>query len=133
MRWALLGLSGWLFCMALGCHQAIPAPTGRPVSEGQQFVLVNPEIKNDFVISQWDTGRTEDGRLYVRANIQNETKGELRIQVRAVFKDDQGFKAGDETPWKYMMVPRGTWATYAETSMNTAARSFLVEIRRPQD
>ena len=130
---AMLALS---FVLLGGCSPppAVPATGGVAPTQKYQIVYTDKALEKLMYVSVADATWTADGRMIVRANLQNKmATTELRIQVRTVFTDEQGFSTGDETPWKYFLLPRGSIITYSVTAMNDKAKNFHVEIRAAEN
>ena len=71
-----------------------------------------------------------DGRLQVRANILNLVNKRVDLQVNCIFKDEQGFSTGDETPFQTMILDETAHETITFTSLNTKAKDYTVRARR---
>jgi|TARA_B100001971_G_C18151857_1_gene516299 uncharacterized protein YcfL len=70
-----------------------------------------------------------DGRLQVRANIMNLGNKRVDLQVNCIFKDEQGFPTGDETPYRTMTLDDTAQETITFTSLNTKAKNYTVRAR----
>ena len=70
-----------------------------------------------------------DGRLQVRANILNRVNKRVDLQVNCVFKDDQGFSTGDETPFQTLILDETAQDTVTFTSLNDKAKNYTVRVR----
>ena len=70
-----------------------------------------------------------DGRLQVRANILNRVNKRVDLQVNCIFKDDQGFSTGDETPFQTLILDETAQTTVTFTSLNNKAKSYTVRVR----
>ena len=71
-----------------------------------------------------------DGRLEVVANVKNRSAQRLRIQINCVFKDDQGFATGDETPFQNVVLAENSTEAVRFTAMNTAAKKYTIRVRQ---
>jgi uncharacterized protein YcfL len=71
-----------------------------------------------------------DGRLEVVANVKNRESRSLEVQINCVFKDDQGFSTGDETPWQTLVLSGNSTEAVRFTAMNTKARKYTVRVRQ---
>ncbi len=69
-----------------------------------------------------------DGRLQVRANLFNRTSQRIQVQVNCVFKDEQGFSTGDETPFQALFLDENAQETVTFTSLNKA-KDYTVRVR----
>jgi len=70
-----------------------------------------------------------DGRLQVRANILNRVNKRVDLQVNCVFKDEQGFSTGDETPFQTLILDETAQNTVTFISLNNKAKSYTVRVR----
>ena len=70
-----------------------------------------------------------DGRLQVRANILNRANKRLDLQVNCIFKDEQGFATGDETPFRTLNHDETAQETVLFTSLNPQAKNYTVRVR----
>ena len=71
----------------------------------------------------------DDGRMEVVANIRNRENRRLQVQVQCVFKDDNGYATGDETPWQNLILSENSQETVKFASMNNRARRFTVRVQ----
>ncbi len=51
------------------------------------------------------------------------------LQVNCIFKDEQGFPTGDETPYRTMTLDDTAQETITFTSLNTKAKNYTVRAR----
>ena len=70
-----------------------------------------------------------DGRLEVRANMHNRLGKRIQVQVNCVFKDEQGFSTGDETPFQSLILDEYGQKTVTFTSLNNKAKGYTVQAR----
>ena len=70
-----------------------------------------------------------DGRLQVRANILNLVNKRVDLQINCLFKDEQGFSTGDETPFQTLILDETAQETITFTSLNTKAKNYTVRVR----
>ena len=70
-----------------------------------------------------------DGRLQVSANILNRANKRLDLQVNCIFKDEQGFGTGDETPFRTLVLDETAQETVLFTSLNPKAKNYTVRVR----
>jgi len=73
-----------------------------------------------------------DGRLQVIANLRNRERWEVIEQVQCVFKDEQGFPAGGETPWRTLILPEDSTEAVRFTAMNALATRYTIRVREPR-
>ncbi len=117
-----------------GCSTPGPyAPkdtTKHNLEESEKFVLMDKQVQHSVTSTGIQHRTNADGRLEVTANIKNRENRRIQVQVSCVFKDEQGFSTGDETPWQTLIL--GEYATQAVNfkSMNPQARNFTVRVRQ---
>ncbi|HVS51798.1 MAG TPA: YcfL family protein [Opitutaceae bacterium] len=75
-------------------------------------------------------GVSDDGRLWVMANVKNGENRRVQVQINCVFKDEQGFSTGDETPWQTLILSENATETVRFAAMNTAAKKYTVRVRQ---
>ena len=74
--------------------------------------------------------RAEDGRLEVVANVKNREARRIQVQINCVFKDEQGFSTGDETPWQTVILSENATEAVRFTAMNPLAKKYTVRVRQ---
>ncbi|SFV20763.1 hypothetical protein [Pseudidiomarina donghaiensis] len=72
---------------------------------------------------------TATGQLEVWTMIRNRTDYDLQIEGKALFFDANQAPLMDESMWRRVYVPANGTAIYKETSLNSRAEYFLVELR----
>ncbi|CUA86714.1 hypothetical protein [Pseudidiomarina woesei] len=72
---------------------------------------------------------TATGQLEVWTMIRNRTDYDLQIEGKALFFDANQAPLMDESMWRRVYVPANGTAIYKETSLNSQAEYFLVELR----
>ena len=73
-----------------------------------------------------------DGRLEVVANVKNRENHRLPVQIDCVFKDEQGFSTGDETPFRSLILNENSTEAVKFTSINNLARKYTIRVRQPR-
>ena len=74
-----------------------------------------------------DQSGTEDGLAmypYIRESRR------IQVQINCVFKDEQGFSTGDETPFQTLILSENSTEAVRFTAMNTQARKYTVRVRQ---
>ncbi len=70
-----------------------------------------------------------DGRLRIKAELENRTGKNLVIQVQTQFRDSTGMLTEDKTNWaNYVMVPHVS-SSYEAVSMNDKARDYIIRVK----
>lgn len=116
-----------------GCVSGPYASMGeaRPgVPEAQATVVLMDEPVQVSVTSVGDRGELlPDGRLRATARLKNREGRRLQVQVQGVFKDEQGFSTGDESPWQTLILTEYATEAVSFDSINTRARTYVIRVR----
>jgi uncharacterized protein YcfL len=96
----------------------------------EKFVLMDPGAQYSITCSGLQEMRLPDGRLKVVANVRNRENRRLQVQINCVFKDEQGFSTGDETPWQTLILTENGQESVPFESMNDKARKYTVRVRQ---
>ncbi|QYJ78937.1 DUF1425 domain-containing protein [Shewanella acanthi] len=73
--------------------------------------------------------RTDTGNLEVWTVLRNRTDYDLQVEGKAIFFDASTKPLHDESNWRRVYIPANGTATYSETSLNSQAANFVVELR----
>jgi hypothetical protein len=133
--------AGWcvaaaVLSLAVACTKTGPYVPDRPgaLPEDQDgVVLLDSGLRRDVAVTGQTSQKTEDGRLWIRAQILNRTEDQLWVQVQTEFKDASGFSYGDVTPWEYVRLERSSSTPYSAKSLNTKAEHFTIRVKYPND
>lgn len=96
----------------------------------EKFVLMDKQVQHSVTSTGIQHRLNSDGRLEVTANVKNRENRRIQVQVSCVFKDEQGFSTGDETPWENLILGEYTTQAVNFKSMNTQARNFTIRVRQ---
>jgi len=96
----------------------------------EKFVLLDQPAQNSVTCTGLQERPLADGRLEVVANVKNRESRRIQVQINCVFKDDQGFSTGDETPWQTLILSENATEAVRFTAMNTQARKYTVRVRQ---
>lgn len=94
------------------------------------FVLLDKPAQYSVTCTGLQHRPLADGRLEVTANVKNREARRIQVQINCVFKDDQGFSTGDETPWQTLILSENSTEAVRFTAMNTQARKYTVRVRQ---
>lgn len=134
-----------LFCLVLaalasgaGCrtdpdsHGAyLPKDTTQYALESREpFVLLDKRVQYSVTCHVIQKGTTEDGRLQVTANLRNREARRIEVQANCVFKDEQGFSTGDETPFQTVILTENAQESVRFVAMNNRARQYTIRVRQ---
>lgn len=95
----------------------------------ESFVLLDPGAQRSVTSSGIQETRLPDGRLKVIANVRNRENRRIQVQINCVFKDDQGFPTGDETPFKTLILTENAQEGVLFESMNDKAHKYTIRVR----
>jgi uncharacterized protein YcfL len=95
-----------------------------------RFVLLDQPAQYSVTCTGLQERPLADGRLEVVANVKNREGRRIQVQINCVFKDDQGFSTGDETPWQTLILSENATEAVRFTAMNTQARKYTVRVRQ---
>lgn len=100
------------------------------VENTEKFVLLDKPTQNSITCTGLQERILEDGRVEVVANIKNREARRLQVQVNCVFKDEQGFSTGDETPFQTLILAENSTEAVRFTAMNTLAKKYTIRVRQ---
>lgn len=96
----------------------------------QSFVLLDKPTQNSVTCTGLQQRSLGDDRLEVVANVKNRENRRIQVQVNCVFKDEQGFSTGDETPFQTLILAENSTEAVRFTSMNALAKKYTVRVRQ---
>jgi hypothetical protein len=116
-----------------GCaHEgaALPQYTTKFDTENtSQYALMGPRVQRSITFSGTQQRVLEDGRLQVITNVRNRENRRIEVQISCVFKDEQNFSTGDETPWQALILTENAQEAVNFTSMNNRAKTYTIRVR----
>src|SRR5437868_9740339 len=116
-----------------GCaHEGASLPvntTKFDVENTSQYALMGPRVQRSITFSGTQQRLLDDGRLQVITNVRNRENRRIEVQISCVFKDDQNFSTGDETPWQTVILTENSQEAVNFTSMNNRARNYTIRVR----
>ncbi len=135
MKKTLLSFAGLAAVLALfaGCSHGPYAPkdtTKYNLESTEKLVLMDKQVQYSVTSTGIQQRINSDGRLEVVANIKNRENRRIQVQVSCVFKDEQGFSTGDETPWQTLILGENTTEAVNFKSMNAQARNYTIRVRQ---
>jgi hypothetical protein len=95
-----------------------------------RFVLLDKPAQVSVTCTGLQERALADGRLEVVANVKNRENRRIEVQINCVFKDDQGFATGDETPFQNLILAENSTEAVRFTAMNTAAKKYTIRVRQ---
>ena len=126
--------AGMLFCIGNGCSTPEGAYTPVYSEKGDMeshhnVVFMSKGIEKSLDVSGIKKTKLADGRLKATVNLRSRDDRRIQVQVRCIFKDEDGFSTGDETPWKTLILTEKSQETVSYTSMNDKAAKFTISVR----
>ncbi len=100
------------------------------VENTEKFVLLDKPTQTSVTCTGLQERTLGDGRLEVVANVKNREARRIQVQINAVFKDDQGFSTGDETPFQTLILAENSTEAVRFTAMNTLAKKYTIRVRQ---
>jgi hypothetical protein len=94
------------------------------------FVDMDAAVQHSVTCSGIQKRMLPDGRLEVTAHVRNREERRIQVQVNCVFKDDQGFSTGDETPFVSLILTENGQEDVKFTSMNVLAKRYTIRVRQ---
>ena len=130
----LLATSLAALAFSAGCVEA-PGPfapldtTKFTLENTDKFVLLDQPAQYSVTCTGLQE-RTVDGRLEVVANVKNREARRIQVQINCVFKDEQGFSTGDETPFQTLILAENSTEAVRFTAINTLAKKYTIRVRQ---
>ena len=108
-----------------------PADTTKFTLENtEKFVLLDQPAQVSVTCTGLQERVLADGRLEVVANVKNRESRRIQVQINCVFKNEQGFSTGDETPFQTVILAENSTEAVAFTAMNTLAKKYTIRVRQ---
>lgn len=95
-----------------------------------RFVLLDKATQTSVTCTGLQERPLADGRLEVVANVKNRESRRIEVQINCVFKDDQNFATGDETPFQTLILAENSTEAVRFTAMNTSAKKYTIRVRQ---
>ena len=95
-----------------------------------RFVLLDQPAQYSVTCTGLQERWLADGRLEVVANVKNRESRRIQVQINCVFKDEQGFATGDETPFETLILSENSTEAVRFTAMNALAKKYTVRVRQ---
>ncbi|QYM79506.1 YcfL family protein [Horticoccus luteus] len=100
------------------------------VENTDKFVLLDKATQTSVTCTGLQERTLSDGRFEVVANIKNREARRIQVQVNCVFKDEQGFSTGDETPFQTLILAENATEAVRFTSANANAHKYTIRVRQ---
>jgi len=129
--------AGGAVLLAVGCSSThdkgpyLPQNPKTPAYETREpVVLMDPGVQHSVTCSGIQEQMLPDGRLEAVAHLRNRENRRIEVQANCVFKDQNGFSTGDETPFVMVILTENGTEDVKFVSMNTLARKYTIRVRQ---
>ena len=117
-------------CATESAPSAPQDTTKYTVENTEKFVLLDPATQNAVTCTGLQERALPDGRIEVVANVKNREARRLEVQINCVFKDEQGFTTGEETPFQPLVLAANATEAVRFTSASAAAKKYTIRVRQ---
>jgi hypothetical protein len=131
----LLLIASAALALSVGCAVA-PGPfpaldtTKFTLENTDRFVALDQGVQQSVTCTGLQEIPLADGRLEVVANVKNREGRRVQVQINCVFKDEQGFSTGDETPFQTLTLTENSTEAVRFTAMNALAKKYTIRVRQ---
>ncbi len=135
LSWTPFLIAAACLPLVAGCasHRGAYAPlhATEPSLENQAgFVLLDRYTQQSVTCTGIQVTHLPDGRLQVAAQVLNLERKRIQVQVNCVFKDEQGFAYGDETPFQTLILTENATESVQFASMSDRAKKYTIRVRQ---
>jgi hypothetical protein len=130
-------MAGGAMLLAVGCsstHDKGPylpqTPTTMAYESREPVVLLDPGVQYSVTCSGIEETVLPDGRLQVVAHLRNRENRRIEVQANCVFKNQNGFTTGDETPFVMVILTENGTEDARFVSMNNLAKKYTIRVRQ---
>lgn len=125
----VIGFGGLTGCRTEGGFK--PINTAKYDYENHEpFVLMDRSVQRSVTVAGIQETVMGDGRLEVVANVRNRVNRRIQVQISCVFKNENGFSTGDETPWNTLILTEAEQQSVPFTSTNAKAQKYTIRVRQ---
>jgi uncharacterized protein YcfL len=100
------------------------------VENTEKFVLLDKPTQTSITCTGLQERTLPDGRLEIVANVKNRESRRLQVQIGCVFKDEQGFTTGDESPFQNLILAENSTEAVRFTARNPLAKRYTIRVRQ---
>lgn len=138
MKKSLIPLAAMIAALlGAGCRTAhdqgpyLPLASKTPAYENtERFVLLDPDTQWSVTCPAINERAIDNGRLEVIAQIRNRVNRRVEIQLNCVFKDENGFAIGDETPFQTVILSENATEQVRFVSASGQAKKYTIRVRQ---
>lgn len=107
--------------------QAVKTP---PYENTERLVLLDPGVQYSVTCPAINERILQGGRLEVVAQLRNRENRRIEVQADCVFKDQNGFVIGDETPFQTVILTENATEQVSFVSANDKAKKYTIRVRQ---
>jgi uncharacterized protein YcfL len=96
----------------------------------ERVVLLDRAVQRSVTLEGIKEVTLADSRLKVVANLRNQEGRRIEVQANCIFKDEDGFSTGDETPFQTVILAENAQEAISFTSMNEKAKKYTIRVRQ---
>lgn len=96
----------------------------------EKFVTLDRVTQAEVACTGLRERMLPDGRLEVVVNVKNRSANPLKLQINCIFKNDQGFSLGDETPFQSLRLAANATETVRFTATNPQAKRYTIRVKQ---
>lgn len=96
----------------------------------EKFVTLDRVTQAEVACTGLRERMLPDGRLEVVVNVKNRSANPLKLQINCIFKNDQGFSLGDETPFQSLRLAANATETVRFIATNPQAKRYTIRVKQ---
>ena len=109
----------------------LPEWAQTPAYENREpIVLLDPGVQYSVTYTGVQEQTLPDGRLQVTVHLRNRENRRIEVQANCVFKDQNFYLTGDETPFQMVILTENAQQDLIFTSMNDRAKRYTIRVRQ---
>lgn len=109
----------------------LPEWAKTPAYENREpIVLLDPGVQYSVTYTGVQEQTLPDGRLQVTVHLRNRENRRIEVQANCVFKDQNFYLTGDETPFQMVILTENAQQDVIFTSMNDRAKRYTIRVRQ---
>ena len=109
----------------------LPEWAQTPAYENREpIVLLDPGVQYSVTYTGVQEQTLPDGRLQVTVHLRNRENRRIEVQANCVFKDQNFYLTGDETPFQMVILTENAQQDVIFTSMNDRAKRYAIRVRQ---
>lgn len=129
---ACVALGGLAGCISTPASFVALDSTKFTLANTDRFVPMDREVRQAVTCTGLSENWLPDGRMEVVANVKNRENRPVEVQINCVFKNEQGFPTGDESPFQTVVLSGNKTEAVRFTALNSAAKKYTIRVRQPR-